>query len=643
MNPQYKMLYTKKDKRGILNLPNELLYRVLELSRPEGFEHAILTCKHIYNVAKNLIIDHKFCKFWLWCEKGPKHAGHVHIECPIKFLHQISLVPSRTLFWLWKYLKHIVIYEHVCVQACRELLDEIKNDKPRLIQDVLLRMAAQFPDTLPFSNLFEDDPFDSFKICPNASLFDVAILTFLPNLQMMALHAMPTLDDHITIPDLIRRDRGNKHFQQLKEVHLGVGVYANLKEISPWLLLPKLKTLIVIGLSERENSSGVEEKSENLWPKAEVEPGLEQLVLLNACAEPERVARFLEPLKSLRTFIWQDEMDNEIILDDRSAMLEQESYNENNDEEHTPNKSLTDQTKESASGVMSRKEVIEKDETMRLQTIDANGVVRTGNMSYEEKQRYCEAMRGKVLTVEQARESWKPLVEYDSDEKEDAPEDLEPESWLWQPGEESPTLWSPKDLVDYLLLSHGDKLKHLALTINLSNQDEALIKRRDRITDFKNFAKLTRLELDSDFLRPIKGSDLQIPPYGIPRSLADILPPSIKVVHLTIRYGQFQNIHRMLRKIPSTRSKFPHLKRIVVRFADMGAPFETMTRIQLLRAEIEKVGIRLDLDEMNQFWDLHLLGGPPVVFGRGHGDDDDDDDDDGESRLVAPSACFMYK
>jgi len=44
------------NNKGLLDLPNELLYTILDLCRPNNFESSVLTCKGLYTTTKALIL-----------------------------------------------------------------------------------------------------------------------------------------------------------------------------------------------------------------------------------------------------------------------------------------------------------------------------------------------------------------------------------------------------------------------------------------------------------------------------------------------------------------------------------------------------------------------------------------------------------
>lgn len=54
--------HTREAMADLLSLPDELLCQILELSRPNGFESFMLSCKRVCYAGSNMALDHNFCK-----------------------------------------------------------------------------------------------------------------------------------------------------------------------------------------------------------------------------------------------------------------------------------------------------------------------------------------------------------------------------------------------------------------------------------------------------------------------------------------------------------------------------------------------------------------------------------------------------
>jgi hypothetical protein len=156
--------------------------------------------------------------------------------------------------------------------------------------------------------------------------------------------------------------------------------------------------------------------------------------------------------------------------------------------------------------------------------------------------------------------------------------------------------FNPRQLVSQLALSHHSTLEHLVLTTETDPED--YIPQQDQIEHFKDFTRLTHLEVDSQLLRSkddsISDSSLHY------RSLTELLPSCIQVVRVNLRKECFQKIFQMLEEIPNQRSRFPTLRQISIRFAEYGTAHETTTSITSLQYKFEAMGIQLEMVEMTK-------------------------------------------
>jgi len=154
--------------------------------------------------------------------------------------------------------------------------------------------------------------------------------------------------------------------------------------------------------------------------------------------------------------------------------------------------------------------------------------------------------------------------------------------------------------VEYLELTQRATLEHLVLTVAPGQHNQTPTE--DLISSMKGFDRLTQLEIDTGLLHP-QG--------GLQPSLADLLPHSIRSVHIIIRRGSLSDIHQLLRELPRQRSSFPALRSIVVRFADYGSPNESMVGIRPLQEKLRSEGILLQMQELSQD---NMQGRLPIIM-----------------------------
>lgn len=86
-------------KIGLLDFPSELLYNILDLCRPSGFEPCALACKRLFDVASSLIADHQTCKELVQrghsrFAEGKICTDHFVIHDAFDFLDDLSRLPT---------------------------------------------------------------------------------------------------------------------------------------------------------------------------------------------------------------------------------------------------------------------------------------------------------------------------------------------------------------------------------------------------------------------------------------------------------------------------------------------------------------------------------------------------------------------
>jgi hypothetical protein len=56
----------------------------------------------------------------------------------------------------------------------------------------------------------------------------------------------------------------------------------------------------------------------------------------------------------------------------------------------------------------------------------------------------------------------------------------------------------------------------------------------------------------------------------------------------------------MLRNLPRKRSRFPALRYIVIRFAEIAAPSETLTKVESFQEKLQAIGIHSETEEVTK-------------------------------------------
>jgi hypothetical protein len=612
----------------LLSLPNELIYRVINHKRPFDFENMLLACKHTYRLGKPLVNDHKLCKSWML--RG-KHGFPTVEDEPFKVLEQLLAAPSRLQSWALVYIKSVSL--SYCLSRmeppeCGRILTSIQEQAPWLAE-ALHELGIACPEmeenrevfVFPVANdldlysSFSDDDLDSFlytelesatakiEYGPNPEFYRVAALTLFTNLQQLFITSMPIVGSTKTLPWLVYRNHGRHIFQQLEELKLQATTSTTLNDISSWLLLPRLRALLVVGIGKPTPMTENESVPSCTSRDGEQQSRLEYLVFLKATANVDAIGEILKGLASLRTFIWEDDMcpydsmfpDSD--ADSRDGTTSARSIGPRS-------RQIPKLRKQTHINNTARDRNIEKvlDETLGLAIRGRNGFVKNvlDRMEYDQLLDYygeIVARKCDGMTLEEVRnEHWETLVICN---QEDMPLDRGDEKLPTAPlglVNES-LLFKPNQLLCHLLSTQHDKLEHLVLTITIKYR-HPLILRQYQIDHFKGFTRLTHLEFDSRIVRGTQRRYSSGSPKIMPQSLAEVLPQSIEVVRINIHEGYFQNIHAMLRDLPKGKQNFPRLRLIVIRYTESGSPFETLTRIQPLQDQLSDVRIYLKIVEL---------------------------------------------
>jgi hypothetical protein len=608
-----------ESRASLLGLPYELLHYIINLSRPLGFEGIMLACKHTYQVGKTLIPEHNYCKNWL--SATASKVGLISLE-PIRLLEQLLYEPVWKQADLIVYIKCMHLeFNLLSSPMCSELVLRAEQEAPWLLKD-LLKLRDTFPEIEQHVGGEERVPVnvepavdtqvqlhETTRRDSNPNFFNLSTLLLFSNLQQLSLNVMPELaSNEFSLLYFINADQGRTYFPQLEQLRLGKLAVSTLDDISVWLLLPKLKAILVCDLRTGDSFPYGRTPLSYDRPLGQHKSKLEHLMLVEANYRTDLVGKFLESLQSLRTFVWEDGM----IPPD----LHQISDTRQGEPDNHPDAQRRPVIRADSSLHCSRwpwNTQLQRtdDETLTCPVRDQDGAANASPLQMKhlitEYSPDVVAASANKTAKQLQDEIWEPLYDYDSDEADGDVEDdsIRPSS-VSEKG--FARLFKPSELLRHLSPSH---LEHLVLTQNPWNR--SFILRQHQIVDLKAFTKLAYLELDVQILRPIRGNLPDIPPKCVPRSLSKILPASIKVVRLTVRHGRFQYIHKLLKKLPLAKAKFPDLRLIVVRFAECGSPYETLTRIRPLQNQLEQVGVKLS---MKQFTYQERWKKTPVSIGR---------------------------
>jgi hypothetical protein len=520
-------------RTGLLLLPDELLYAIINLTRPLDFENVMRTCRHIYSMGEDLIAEHNFCRNWIFNWKDGVRRGD-----PLEVLEELLKAPTRTQTWILPYIKTFHFPPGPWFKdssECAALLERIERDAPWLAEQ-LLQLSYKFPATQAYQEIgnFQrhvarlDAPqpkstaWTDRQHKPNPAFYAMSTLLLLTNVRQLGLGSMPHLGPQINLPWLIKRQHNQQYFLQLEDLKLHAVTRTTLADVSSWLLLPNIKAMMVNGLeSERDLPDSLSQDIYD-WSFGIRTSTIEHLVLLKATVKTEALGEILEPLRSLRTFVWEENMIYTFPSDS-----EDES---------------------------------EDDDTLLL---DPSQVVHV------------------------AREEWLELPDDSETDGSTDDEDTKEHSPSIPDSINEALLFKPNKIVEYLSRHLAHTLEHLVLVVNRLYR-RPLILKQYQIKDFKAFHSLTHLEIDTQILKTKKGKA---------RSLTSILPISIRTLCLTMVYAHFEDIYRLLHKVPSRISKFSSLSKIIIRFAEYGSDGETMTRIEWLKGKLEEAGVYLDMQE----------------------------------------------
>ena len=128
------------------------------------------------------------------------------------------------------------------MSECARILRNIEKDASWLVER-LEHLSYSFPESKQYrekndvellvATLGPDiDHIPEMPRGPNPVFYYMFTLVLFPNLQRLSASSMPRLGPQITLPWLIKLDRGQSLFQQLEELILDDVAYTTISEIS---------------------------------------------------------------------------------------------------------------------------------------------------------------------------------------------------------------------------------------------------------------------------------------------------------------------------------------------------------------------------------------------------------------------------
>jgi hypothetical protein len=600
----------------LLDLPTEILYEIVECSRPLDFESLLLSSKRLYHIGERLIPAHEYCKSWVSKIVVSPRVSSMEI------LDGVQSADSNHQQWLFQYITHLS-YDglDMSMSNANQFLEQV--EKVEYIMEQVDRIVQVIPEfqNLRRASTASGDKYTSWEPelkwanfvrvdAPKVNMYELAFLILFSNLKLLSLGELPTSWPGFSL-DLAMKQyhkNGATLFRELEALHLKQATCTSWQAIFTWMKLPRLRCLFVSRPVAPPDRQGFVDHLSTDWPYGVDESLLDHLVLLEATVNVEVVVIMLERIRALQSFMWEEAMD----CFDEDPNAEDEPL-DTNFVLHSP---IPGNPWEGQGQPFKNVDKIKADITMGQPLRGANGLVTlemfSGEMSQVTLYYYYSARIStlyKNVEMENIRQYWKPLetTNFDNDEADDEEEEeiFDPSftySFNQRPHEKAAVirlnktkLFNPQRIVERLSQKFAGSLKHLTLTVTSHRRD--VILRHHKVWDFLALSSLTHLEVDELYLKPIKGSMEDYPVGHVPRSLTRVVPSSIKFLCVNIRKGVFQNIHRMLRKFPTERARAPRLDQLVIRFIESNAPYETLTRIQPLEQEIKKVGITLNLQE----------------------------------------------
>jgi hypothetical protein len=527
----------------ILDLPAELLYQIIDLCRPDGFESCLLTCKTILSIGSDLIEDHAFCKKWVSRTGGDrKESKHKVFHDLFEILESWMELPPRRRTSVFRYIKQIEVTrysEHSDVYNMQKLFIQLKEEEPSYLQ-LFQKLLQQVWNIEPYCETHgqprircilgiekeqQRTCLERYNIAMNPleevhrsfvpEMFDSVGLGILPNLQSLILsvygHDLNT-SNAPGICFLASRDLNKLCYQHLRELYIRSQWIPTLDDAASLLELPLLETLIMDKLRDGDTADQDGEET-HFSTQMRTKSPLKRLVFFDAKATPERLGQFLTLISRLEVFFWEAALDP---IPSTPSLDELQSDSNLGEDQHIP--------------------------------LDAGDAVDWDDSD--------DAIDDVVASRWSSRRPPSPLIIYESVDDIDGVEFNDP----------TRSMWKPADIFGQIFSSHGNSLRRLTIKCSPSLSD---VKSSDRIVDFQGCTSLTHIEYDESIVRKRSRRIYKdsADSKHLPASPHSVLPASIKVVIFTIYLPSFNTIHEMLRGLLSFREQFSKLRLIYIQIS----------------------------------------------------------------------------
>ncbi|KAI8623568.1 hypothetical protein F5Y19DRAFT_369723 [Xylariaceae sp. FL1651] len=302
----------------LLNLPPELLHRIVQDSIPEGFENLILSCRTLYNVGSPFIERYSARKKQYYKASIPG----TDIKVSLYWLDQIALEPA--LSW---YMNEVdlrgreahsdrgsYIYEH-----SREI-ENLRNNEPTMqrVKALIERSLYMTPggvDPRFWAEQILSDIGDPDQYTEHNLFLGIFLLTLLPNVTKLTLpwhssglvpfsDAARSIDQCKRVLNTIQQEsrsgRDRRALSNLRRLIYDRKMEYNNRErldfISPLLILPKLESLLAT------SQVAVDYHMDFKWQYPGIESNLQTIELVHSCMDAVSVSELLAHTPRLISF-----------------------------------------------------------------------------------------------------------------------------------------------------------------------------------------------------------------------------------------------------------------------------------------------------------------------------------------------------
>lgn len=310
-----KMTSTPKTSstRSLTSLPPEIILRLLEESRPDGFQNLTLTSKTVYNLAgSRLIQEHNAFKHrYSTClvdgrdpDPDPENPNF-DLENPNftnLFIHPVYLLQeiqaNPTVAGYVKYLE---------LEDCGECNQGDVKDKAKQLDLTFLENSFYLKKAKQGSKKWADAVSEGNEIYGK-----ILLLMLLPNVETLRLydtwawkHKNSSNDGADRVLDAIATDdRPQRVLSRLIQIvpwssddEFG----SSLDTVRPFMALPSMRRLI--GFQLVAESGGISNGA-YAWPFGEQASPVKAVECTSGAVDREHLEVFLAPMKSLQSFKW---------------------------------------------------------------------------------------------------------------------------------------------------------------------------------------------------------------------------------------------------------------------------------------------------------------------------------------------------